>query len=78
MDGKLSKSDLIAKVKQEYEVQLMQDIYNTITAKCFNKCVSKPGERLAKDEQTCLAKCTDRFLESRNAVMESMLERGRS
>ena len=90
----------------------MQDLYNTITAKCFNKCVSKPGERLdkgelssanllwfarlqdfavsktlyqdfdvvgksakffsllrlfmyASDEQTCLAKCVDRFLDSR-------------
>jgi hypothetical protein len=30
----------------------MQDVYNTITAKCFNKCVAKPGDRLDKGENT--------------------------
>jgi len=94
----------------------MQDIYNSITAKCFSKCVSRPADKLDKctaipprtcprwtrsgkpsdyvpmrirestvycasgraacrmgaligngaaAEQVCLAKCVDRFIDSR-------------
>ena len=41
---------------QEYEANMMQDIYNQITQKCFQKCIGKPGDRLDKEEQKCLAK----------------------
>jgi hypothetical protein len=44
---------------------MMQEIYNQITAKCFQKCIGKPGDRLDKEEQKCLAKCVDRYLDSR-------------
>ena len=50
---------------QEYDASMMQDIYNQITAKCFQKCIGKPGDRLDKEEQKCLAKCIDRYLDSR-------------
>jgi hypothetical protein len=44
---------------------MMQEIYNQITSKCFQKCIGKPGDRLDKEEQKCLAKCVDRYLDSR-------------
>ncbi len=50
---------------QEYDASMMQEIYNQITAKCFQKCIGKPGDRLDKEEQKCLAKCIDRYLDSR-------------
>jgi import inner membrane translocase subunit TIM13 len=50
---------------QDYEAQTMQDIYNQISAKCFAKCIGKPGDRLDKEEQKCLAKCVDRYIDSR-------------
>mmetsp|Transcript_5840 Transcript_5840/g.20615 ORF Transcript_5840/g.20615 Transcript_5840/m.20615 type:complete len:82 (-) Transcript_5840:2005-2250(-) len=76
MGGKMGKENLLREMKEESEMQIMQDIYNSITSKCFNKCVSKPGDRLDKDQQVCLAKCVDRLLESRNVVTETMIERG--
>lgn len=48
---------------------MMQEIYNQITAKCFQKCIGKPGDRLDKEEQKCLAKCVDRYLDSREVRM---------
>mmetsp|Transcript_21678 Transcript_21678/g.53468 ORF Transcript_21678/g.53468 Transcript_21678/m.53468 type:complete len:81 (+) Transcript_21678:69-311(+) len=78
MDGKISKDDVIQSLKQDAEREFMQDILNSLTSKCFNKCVSKPGERLDKAEQTCLAKCVDRFLDSRAVVYETMQERGQN
>mmetsp|Transcript_27686 Transcript_27686/g.65936 ORF Transcript_27686/g.65936 Transcript_27686/m.65936 type:complete len:83 (+) Transcript_27686:216-464(+) len=76
MDGKVTKDSLIAQVKSEMETQLMQDIYNSITSKCFIKCVSRPADKLDKAEQVCLAKCVDRFVDSRQVVTDTMIDRG--
>ena len=50
--------------------------YNQITAKCFQKCIGKPGDRLDKEEQKCLAKCIDRYLDSREVVTSTMVDVG--
>jgi len=50
---------------QEYDANMMQEVYNQITAKCFQKCIGKPGDKLDKEEQKCLAKCVDRYIDSR-------------
>lgn len=31
---------------------------------CFRRCVPKAGTKLDKNERICLAKCSDRFMES--------------
>jgi hypothetical protein len=54
-----------ATCEQEYEANMMQEVYNQITQKCFQKCIGKPGDRLDKEEQKCLAKCIDRYIDSR-------------
>ena len=51
--------------EQEYEANMMQEVYNQITQKCFQKCIGKPGDKLDKEEQKCLAKCIDRYIDSR-------------
>mmetsp|Transcript_16404 Transcript_16404/g.41535 ORF Transcript_16404/g.41535 Transcript_16404/m.41535 type:complete len:81 (+) Transcript_16404:56-298(+) len=76
MDGKSTKEDIMQALKEESDREFMKDILNSLSTKCFTKCVSKPGERLDKAEQTCLAKCVDRFLDSRAVVFETMQERG--
>lgn len=40
----------------------------TMTEKCFKKCVSKPGTVLEAGEQKCAAMCMDRFMDSWNLV----------
>lgn len=32
----------------------------TVRDKCFDKCVTKPGNSLSSSEQQCLARCCDR------------------
>lgn len=40
----------------------------TMTEKCFKKCVSKPGTVLEAGEQKCAAMCMDRFMDSWNLI----------
>ena len=48
------------------------EIINKLTGKCFQKCIGKPGDRLDKEEQKCLAKCVDRYMESREVQARPM------
>lgn len=43
-------------------------LLQTMTEKCFKKCVSKPGTSLDSSEQKCAALCMDRFMDSWNLV----------
>ncbi|KIJ68232.1 hypothetical protein HYDPIDRAFT_56874, partial [Hydnomerulius pinastri MD-312] len=37
----------------------------TLTSMCWDKCItSTPGSRFARGEESCLANCVDRFLDS--------------
>mmetsp|Transcript_23550 Transcript_23550/g.19776 ORF Transcript_23550/g.19776 Transcript_23550/m.19776 type:complete len:82 (+) Transcript_23550:1-246(+) len=76
MAARATKEEIIQQVKQEYDANMMQEVYNQITAKCFQKCIGKPGDKLDKEEQKCLAKCVDRYIDSREVVTSTMVDVG--
>lgn len=46
-----------------------------ITDKCYVKCIVKPGPKLDNNDQTCLAKCMDRYLDAMTVVSQTMAAR---
>ncbi|KAF6000606.1 Timm13p [Cyanidiococcus yangmingshanensis] len=69
------RAELEDRVKSEMLRQAFQDLVQRVTEKCFEKCVTKPSSSLTSGEQTCLAKCVDRYIEAMGVVSKAMVER---
>lgn len=52
----------------------VQEFYQTVRDKCFEKCVTKPSSSLGSSEQQCIARCADRYSEATQLVGKSLLE----
>ena len=46
----------------------------TVREKCFAKCIPKPGTSLSSGEQTCIARCTDRYVDATRAISNVVLQ----
>jgi import inner membrane translocase subunit TIM13 len=66
---------VMQQVRQQGAMQAQQEILVSSSKKCFEKCVSRPGATLSNKEQTCLAMCFDRYLETMQVVSQSMADR---
>ena len=53
----------------------MQELLSTASHKCFDKCVTSPGATLSNKEQTCLAMCYDRYVQSIEVVKQGIMDR---
>ncbi|GAA6011608.1 hypothetical protein JCM10207_002677 [Rhodosporidiobolus poonsookiae] len=78
----LSAEDARAKadqIKQEVTQQLAlanaQELINKMNEKCFARCITKPSETLTPNDQACLSRCTDRFLEAFNLISAKYVQR---
>ncbi|RHZ88485.1 hypothetical protein Glove_22g228 [Diversispora epigaea] len=69
------KNAVMDQVRNELALANAQELINKINEKCFSKCISKPGYRLENSEQTCIAKCMDRYMEAWNIVSRSYINR---
>ncbi|KAI3654475.1 hypothetical protein MP228_000529 [Amoeboaphelidium protococcarum] len=65
------KDQIMDQVRAEMAVLNAQELLNTMNDKCFKKCVTKPGTKLDSSEQTCLAKCMDRYMDAWNIVSKA-------
>ncbi|EME27740.1 Mitochondrial import inner membrane translocase subunit tim-13 [Galdieria sulphuraria] len=63
------------RVRNEMLRQVFQELVQNISEKCFLKCITKPGSSLTSSEQTCLAKCMDRYLDAMGIVSKTLIER---
>ncbi|GAA5989871.1 hypothetical protein JCM10908_002356 [Rhodotorula pacifica] len=77
-----SPSDSAAKaqqIKQEVAQQLAlanaQELINKMNDKCFVRCITKPGTSLTPNDEACLMRCTDRFLEAFNLISAKYVQR---
>mmetsp|Transcript_28587 Transcript_28587/g.48301 ORF Transcript_28587/g.48301 Transcript_28587/m.48301 type:complete len:80 (+) Transcript_28587:53-292(+) len=65
----------VNKVKQEVEVQQMQELMGKITETCISKCTGTSGNSLDSREQSCLSNCSDRYMETMQLVNQVLVER---
>ncbi|KAI3424729.1 hypothetical protein D9Q98_008118 [Chlorella vulgaris] len=72
--GQPSESQVMDAVQQEMSIAFLQEFYQTVRDKCFDKCVTKPSSSLSSSEQQCLARCCDRYAEATQIVTKAVLD----
>mmetsp|Transcript_7138 Transcript_7138/g.12516 ORF Transcript_7138/g.12516 Transcript_7138/m.12516 type:complete len:81 (-) Transcript_7138:48-290(-) len=69
------QQQMLSQVRNEMQAAAMQQMFTTISEKCFQKCVaSRPGSELTGTQQKCLAMCMDRYQDAMTVVSKSMQE----
>ncbi|RIB04869.1 Tim10/DDP family zinc finger protein, partial [Gigaspora rosea] len=69
------KQAVMDQVRNELALANAQELINKINEKCFSKCITKPGYKLESGEQTCIAKCMDRYMDAWNIVSRAYIGR---
>ncbi|CAM9389486.1 unnamed protein product [Phaeothamnion confervicola] len=66
---------LIRQMQQETQQRAVQELAQSLTVKCFKKCIKTRGERLDTGEQECLAMCMDRYIDTMGIVNKAVVDR---
>jgi len=64
--------------QQQLQLQYSQNILETVTEKCFHKCIVQPSSTLSTNDKDCLQRCMDRFVEAMNLVGRTLAEKNTS
>ena len=51
-------------VKQQLAVANAQQLISTMNEKCYARCILKPAATLSPNDEGCISRCSDRFLEA--------------
>ncbi|CAK4755807.1 hypothetical protein LEN26_007127 [Aphanomyces euteiches] len=70
------KNEVIARIRAEVQQQGFQELTQAVQEKCFNKCVTRPQERLDSKQQQCLSLCIERYIDTMKVVSSAMTSRG--
>lgn len=65
----------MGRVRRELEEQQIEDLVQTLSEKCFEKCVKKPGTSLTTAEQHCIAKAMDRYIDVMTLVFHTIAKK---
>jgi len=60
----------------QFHAQIIQTMTETIANKCFDSCITRPGSAMTHREKTCLASCSQKFLELRQALATVLYQAG--
>lgn len=67
----VSQDEIMARVRAEVQEQQLQELVQTLSEKCFEKCV-RPSSALSTSEQACISKCSDRYLNAMVLVFQAV------
>mmetsp|Transcript_43477 Transcript_43477/g.49324 ORF Transcript_43477/g.49324 Transcript_43477/m.49324 type:complete len:81 (-) Transcript_43477:274-516(-) len=62
-------------VMMQANQEIMGEMVKMMAESCFKKCAGTSGDRLDKREQSCMALCQDRYLDTRAQVQEALQRR---
>eukprot|EP00938_MAST-03A_sp_MAST-3A-sp1_P006687 g6687.t1 len=62
----------LAQMRQQVSIQALTNMVNTMTQKCFEKCVTKPGDSLSSREQRCLDACVKNYQKTMMTVKNTI------
>ena len=65
----------LGQMRQQMQVQFMQDLIHKVTDSCYKKCTTTSGSGLSGREKECMANCMDRYMETMNVVNETLSSR---
>ena len=60
-------------MEMENQKAVIQAAISKLTETCFDKCVPKPGNKLASSEANCIGNCAGRYLDSSVFVVNRMM-----
>mmetsp|Transcript_13064 Transcript_13064/g.22195 ORF Transcript_13064/g.22195 Transcript_13064/m.22195 type:complete len:84 (-) Transcript_13064:2019-2270(-) len=66
---------VMVQAQQEANEQVMRAMVEKMVSACFKKCAGTSGDRLDSREQSCMASCQDRYLDTRAQVQEALQKR---
>jgi import inner membrane translocase subunit TIM13 len=67
---------LKSSVEKQLKAKYMSELVSSITHKCFAKCIDVHNKQpLDRSEGSCLALCCDRYLDSFNMVLHTVMTR---
>ncbi|KAI7901430.1 Tim10/DDP family zinc finger-domain-containing protein [Cokeromyces recurvatus] len=52
----------------------VQETVHSLTDNCWDKCISKVNNKLDRSEESCLANCVDRFLDTSLFIVKRLEE----
>jgi len=58
-------------VKAQAAILQIRELMQTITDKCFEKCVTKIGTSLDNSQTKCAGQCMERYMEAHNIVTKT-------
>ena len=64
-------ADVLSTVLFDQQAEM---VLNDLTRKCVMKCIPRPGLTLDRFENSCLLKCSDRYLEAYRIVQNTFLK----
>ncbi|KAF0852666.1 mitochondrial inner membrane translocase subunit Tim13 [Andalucia godoyi] len=73
--GKSEADEIVGRIREEMNQQAAQDLFQRVAEKCFAKCISKPGSKLDANDQACLARCEDRYIDAMNVISQALQDR---
>jgi import inner membrane translocase subunit TIM8 len=59
-----SQQQLAEFVEEKQQELEFQSETNSMTEKCFDVCIQKPGTSLSSGEEACLKNCVERFIDT--------------
>ncbi|EIM90849.1 uncharacterized protein STEHIDRAFT_165331 [Stereum hirsutum FP-91666 SS1] len=74
-DALARKEAVMTSIRNELALANAQELMNKTNEKCYAKCVTKPSTSLSGSEETCLARCLDRYMEAFNIVSRAYTTR---
>jgi import inner membrane translocase subunit TIM8 len=65
-----------AKLQEFLEIEQQkakfQSVVHSFTELCWDKCIGKPGTALSSSENSCLAYCVERFLDTSLTIVNRL------
>ncbi|KAF5367049.1 hypothetical protein D9758_004052 [Tetrapyrgos nigripes] len=74
-DANARKEAIMTQVRTELAQANAQQLVNNMNERCYKACITKPGTSLSGSEETCLARCLDRFMDAFNIVSRTYTAR---
>lgn len=76
--SRAESEQIMQRVSAEINQQTSQDLFQRVADKCFAKCVVSPSSKLSTQEQACLTKCQDRYMEAMGVIAKAISNRSKS
>lgn len=69
------QQEYLNSVRQQLQVQMIQDLTTKVTDNCFRLCATKRGVGMDSSEKSCMGNCMERYMETMNVVKSSLESR---